>query len=159
MTDLFPISTFHSAFSTNPLLAHSLPGVVHVPIDDERSLGIHKVSSRTSHPLVKPPPPSLISHSSSESFLSSSSPLPLPILAWEALYPEGSINPTAAIPGGFGFYLSGPGEFSESVKTAREVVFSYRVMMQEGWDWVKGGKLPGLCQSYSFSTLLNPNQA
>jgi hypothetical protein len=27
---------------------------------------------------------------------------------------------------------------------AKETVFGYRVMFEKGWDWVKGGKLPGM---------------
>ncbi|KII95657.1 polysaccharide lyase family 14 protein [Plicaturopsis crispa FD-325 SS-3] len=64
--------------------------------------------------------------------------------AWEARYPSGSINPNGAIPGGFGFYLSGPPDFSARLAGKREAVLSYRVMFEPGWEWVKGGKLPGV---------------
>ncbi|KAF9007080.1 hypothetical protein BDQ17DRAFT_1423158 [Cyathus striatus] len=55
-----------------------------------------------------------------------------PTHAWEAFYPKGSINPTATIPGGFGFYLTGPKAFVEALEGATEVVMSYRMMLQEG---------------------------
>ncbi|KAJ7868274.1 polysaccharide lyase family 14 protein, partial [Mycena leptocephala] len=58
---------------------------------------IQPVTSRTNHPLVVPPAPA-----------ASDADWPAPSLAWEAFYPKGSINPSAPIPGGFGFYLSGP---------------------------------------------------
>ncbi|KAJ7643653.1 polysaccharide lyase family 14 protein [Roridomyces roridus] len=58
--------------------------------------------------------------------------------------PNGSINPAAAIPGGFGLYVAGPVAFSEKLATgSTHAVLSYR-MLQEGWEWVKGGKLPGI---------------
>jgi len=59
-------------------------------------------------------------------------------------FPEGSINPSGTIPGGFGFYLSGPSNFAKRLESATEALFSYRVMFEEGWEWMKGGKLPGL---------------
>jgi hypothetical protein len=67
-------------------------------------------------------------------------------VAWEAFYPEGSINPSATIPGGFTFYLKGPLDFAKRLESATEALFSYRVMFEEEWEWVKGGKLPGLCK-------------
>ena len=70
---------------------------------------------------------------------------PSPQKAWKAFYPEGSINPRGAIPGGLGFYLTGPGDFQEKLRTAREAIFGYSVLFQEDWEWVKGGKLPGAC--------------
>ncbi|KAG8922221.1 hypothetical protein FRC02_012068 [Tulasnella sp. 418] len=62
--------------------------------------------------------------------------------AWEAVYPEGSINPKGVIKGGFGFYLSGPKSFS--CEDAHELIFSYGVYFEPGFDFNKGGKLPGL---------------
>lgn len=68
--------------------------------------------------------------------------------AWEAFYPCGSINPSATIPGGFGFYMSGPEDFVEELKknVVNEAVFGYRVIFEDGFDFVKGGKLPGICK-------------
>jgi len=104
------------------------PGIVILPLDD-RKLQVHKVTSSTSHRLVSPP---------------SGIGSPAPDTAWEALYPKGSINPKNLIPGGFGFYLSGPPEFQAGLRTANEVLFSYSVMFDKEWDFVKGGKLPGI---------------
>lgn len=95
----------------------------------DRTLDVHKVSSKTQHPLVEPPFPGL------------SGPSP-PKAAWEALYPKGSINPSGSIPGGFGFYLSGSRDFSDALENdgAREVTMSYRLMLDKDFDFVKGGK-------------------
>jgi len=106
------------------------PGIEILPLED-RKLQVHKVTASTSHPLVSPP-----------SGIGSASP----DVAWEAFYPKGSINPKNAIPGGFGFYLSGPPEFQTGLRTANEVLFSYSVMFDKDWDFVKGGKLPGICE-------------
>ena len=130
---LIPIEDFQSGFTTCSALR--LDKVIYVPLNDNE-LGVHKISSRTSHKLVTPPPinPDL-------------SGLPSPTLAWEAFYPKGSINPSAPIPGGFGLYLSGPTSFAECLNDgAQEVVLSYRMMLEDGWEWVKGGKLPGICE-------------
>jgi len=106
------------------------PGIEILPLDDHK-LQVHKVTASTSHPLVSPP--GGIGPAS-------------PDAAWEAFYPKGSINPKNAIPGGFGFYLSGPPEFQAGLRTANEVLFSYSVMFDKEWDFVKGGKLPGICK-------------
>ena len=106
------------------------PGVEILPLDD-RELQVHKVTSSTSHNLVSPP---------------SDDGSAAPNSAWEAFYPKGSINPKNSIPGGFGFYLVGPPKFQASLKTANEVLFSYSVMFDQDWDFVKGGKLPGVCK-------------
>ncbi|CAE6532689.1 unnamed protein product [Rhizoctonia solani] len=58
---------------------------------------------------------------------------------YEALFPEGSINPQGAIKGGFGCYLE-----RTEFERARDVVFAYSVKFEDGFDFVKGGKLPGL---------------
>jgi hypothetical protein len=48
-----------------------------------------------------------------------------------------------------GFYLGGPKEIEASLEqSATEAVFGYRVMFENGWDWVKGGKLPGICAQF-----------
>ena len=102
---------------------------------DDHQLGVHKVSSKTTHNVVQPP-------------LVNSGSLPSPETAWEAFYPKGSINPSADIPGSFSFYLSGPREFADRLEAASEAVMSYRMMLQDGWEWNKGGKLPGVCKFY-----------
>src|ERR1700753_763748 len=95
---LIPIDTFQSGFSACPSLTRT--NVEIVSLEDE-ALGVHKVTSRngTKHTLVVPPPAAITRPDVM---------IPDPPLAWEAFYPKGSINPTAPIPGGFGFYLAGP---------------------------------------------------
>lgn len=152
ISHLLPITTFHSGFTTCPTLSSHHPNLKLVLFDD-RALGVHGISSRTSHPLVVPPPSA------------GSGPGPIhispPNRAWEAFYPQGSINPTAPIPGGFGFYLSGPPFFAAMLKEPRtkEVVLSYRMMLEDGWMWAKGGKLPGVCEFVSSSLLLPRSSA
>ncbi|KAG8771764.1 hypothetical protein FRC12_003421 [Ceratobasidium sp. 428] len=63
--------------------------------------------------------------------------------AWEAFYPQGSINPQGKIKGGFGFYMCGPGGACE-YECARDALFSYAIRFEDGFDFVKGGKIPGL---------------
>ncbi|KAJ7133559.1 hypothetical protein C8R44DRAFT_772670, partial [Mycena epipterygia] len=61
-----------------------------------------------------------------------------PAISWEAFYPKGSINPSAPLPGGFGFYLSGPSAFASKLESgATHVILSYRMMLQSDWEWVK----------------------
>ncbi|KAJ7845417.1 polysaccharide lyase family 14 protein [Mycena olivaceomarginata] len=128
---LIPVDTFQSGFTACPSLV--LPQIEPVALKDS-DLGVHKVTSRTNHPLVVPPPAE-----------GSDADWPTPVLAWEAFYPKGSINPSAPIPGGFGFYLSGPSAFASKLESgATHVVLSYRMMLQCDWEWVKGGKLPGI---------------
>lgn len=61
--------------------------------------------------------------------------------ALQLFYPKGSINPgnNAAPNGGADFYAS-PLDLSDS----RNVSMEYSVFFPEGFQWVKGGKLPGL---------------
>lgn len=133
LSPLLPVEDFEFGFTTSLCLDDDR--LLRCELAD-KALGVHKVSSKTTHHVVKPPEPR-----SARDFQSQ------PRLAWEALYPEGSINPSAPIPGGFGFYLSGPpGEFQQRLAAAKEAVFSYRMMLQQDWEWVKGGKLPGLCE-------------
>ena len=70
------------------------------------------------------------------------------VQAWEAYYPKGSINPKGTIKGGFGFYLTGPSDnaWAKRFETAKEVTFGYSVCFDNGFDWAKGGKLPGICE-------------
>ena len=130
-----PVLHFKTGFTTNQHITH--PFIEKLPLTDD-ALGVHKISSRTSHRTVKPPEPVV--------GLEKPCPLPPPDTAWEACYPTGSVNPTAPIPGGFSFYLSGPDSFSRCLERgAKDVLFSYRMMLEPGWEWAKGGKLPGVC--------------
>lgn len=158
---LFPIPTFQTAFTTCcfnlgprsdqgtacPTL--NLPGVDSVALQDA-DLGVHYATPGTSHALVIPPPVSPWRQPPSDmvpmSDFSASEDWPAPSLTWEAFYPNGSINPAGLIPGGFGFYVSGPQAFAAQLASgATHAVLSYRMMLQPGWEWVKGGKLPGIC--------------
>jgi hypothetical protein len=128
---------FEFGFTTCKYIQH--PKIQLFELNDHQ-LGVHKVSSRTTHEVVQPP----------NSTLTNLGGLPSPEAAWEAFYPEGSISPSANIPGGFSFYLSGPQEFADRLETASEVVLSYRMMLQDGWEWKKGGKLPGVCKYHAY---------
>lgn len=135
LSHLIPITHFKHGFTTSEHLHHD-DRITRVKLDDH-ALGVHKTTSRTSHKLVSPPPLKRDGEQGG----------PLPNTAWEAFYPKGSINPNAPLPGGFGFHLSGPTHFADSLKSgATEAVMSYRMMLEEGWEWVKGGKLPGVCE-------------
>ena len=137
LSPLIPIPDFLTGFTTCTSLNDKRIQILSL---DDQSLGVHRISQHTTHNTTIPPSPRSPSPSSS------SSNIPPPDVAWEAYYPKGSINPTAPIPGGFSFYLSGPPFFSEALQGAKEVVMSYRMMLSEEWDWVKGGKLPGVCK-------------
>ena len=144
MNTLFPVSPtlVSSGFTTSPSLASSIPQISLVPLTDA-ALGVHKVTSHTTHSIVTPPP---------SAFPDS---VQAPTEAWEAFYPAGSINPgnKEAPRGGFGFYLRGPKAFQDALKDGlpEEVMMSYAVMFEEGWAWQKGGKLPRVC---AFQMLL-----
>lgn len=133
LSQLFPISSFRLGFTTFSPSPASIArlDVISVPLADS-PLGVHKITRSLTHEVVCPPP-SL--HPSSDD----------PQLAWEASYPKGSCSPTTEIPGGLGFYLAGPKEIASLLdQGAKEAVFGYRVMFEKGWEWVKGGKLPGM---------------
>ncbi|BGO97458.1 Polysaccharide lyase family 14 protein [Rhodotorula toruloides ATCC 204091] len=59
--------------------------------------------------------------------------------ALQVAYPAGSRNPSALPIGGMGFYTS-----KIDITQATNVSFSYSVFFPVGFDFVKGGKLPGL---------------
>ncbi|KAK0501344.1 hypothetical protein EDD18DRAFT_1306945 [Armillaria luteobubalina] len=128
-----PSDRIHNGFTSSSLLAKSSgnDNIKHVPLDDS-ALGVHKVFNRTSHNVVSPPVPSHPNPDDGEQ----------PEEAWEAFYPRGSINPSASIVGGFGFYVAGPAGFLNG--TVNEAIVSYRVMFESGWEWARGGKLPGI---------------
>ncbi|KAJ7017896.1 polysaccharide lyase family 14 protein [Mycena alexandri] len=131
LSHLIPVHAFRSGFTACPSLV--LPKIQRVSLKD-LDLGVHKVTPRTNHTLVPAPPTE-----------DSDSEWPTPSLAWEAFYPKGSINPSAPIPGGFGFYVSGPTDFATKLQSgATHVILSYRMTLQNDWEWVKGGKLPGI---------------
>ncbi|KAG5219698.1 polysaccharide lyase family protein [Salix suchowensis] len=59
-----------------------------------------------------------------------------------ANYPKGSYTFTHKPQGGLSFYALGPQNFG--LENAKEITLGYRVFFQKGFDWVKGGKLPGV---------------
>ncbi|KAG7086403.1 hypothetical protein E1B28_002358 [Marasmius oreades] len=62
----------------------------------------------------------------------------------QIFYPQGSINPANAPRGGSQFYAS-----PIDISSARNVTFSYGVFFPVNFDFVKGGKLPGLYGGHS----------
>jgi hypothetical protein len=65
--------------------------------------------------------------------------------ATEAIYKAGSWNFKQEPRGGFSFYSPGPSAFEKYLSDAKEATFAYSVYFPTGFDFVKGGKLPGLC--------------
>jgi hypothetical protein len=63
-------------------------------------------------------------------------------IAMQAQYPAGSWNLQNTPRGGFSFYANGPKQLDLS--SAREVLFSYSVYFPPGFDFVMGGKIPGI---------------
>ncbi|KAJ7272032.1 hypothetical protein B0H12DRAFT_1008536 [Mycena haematopus] len=62
--------------------------------------------------------------------------------AMRAIYPQGSYIPSASPLGGLSFYAPGPD--SLDMTTAKTLTLGYSVYFEEGFDFNKGGKLPGL---------------
>lgn len=157
---LVPVTSYKSGFTTNSnvltsseRIAQPTPTTPEVDETEETvetqaapalklialsdsALGVHRAQSNLPRPLVKPPSPVGPTNNA----------LPAPKSAYQATYPKGSINPTATIPGGFGFYLSGEQSFTSKLKGSapKEVVMSYRLMLEKGFQFQKGGKLPGI---------------
>jgi hypothetical protein len=142
MSLLFPVPEHRIAHSWTTSTSAAVPEqTARISLTDERALGIHRVWTRARHRLVSPP---LLP---SSSLCSPGAHHPPPEQAWEACYPAGSVNPSGAIPGGFGFYLSGPTStpWGPRFADAREVLCAYALMLDDEWEWVRGGKLPGMC--------------
>ncbi|VDB91484.1 unnamed protein product [Peniophora sp. CBMAI 1063] len=126
-----PSNRLTHAFTSSPSISQHHPTIAPTPLTD-KALGIHKITSGLTHAVVSPPTPPPSSASGSAK-------------AWEAVYPAGSYKPSGPIKGGFGFYLSGPERFREALEGgAEEVVVGYEVLFEDGFDFVKGGKLPGV---------------
>ena len=69
-----------------------------------------------------------------------------------ANYPQGSWNFKGRPLGGLSAYLSGPSSFNFA--KAKEVVFGYSLLFENGFDFHKGGKLFGLCESSLWPCIL-----
>jgi hypothetical protein len=72
------------------------------------------------------------------------SPEPNSRPAMLAIFPKGC-HSQSQTKGGFSFYAPGPQ--SVDLTTAKEVTFGYSVMFEHGFQFNRGGKLPGLCES------------
>lgn len=121
--NIFP-TPFEHAFTTSPPFAspphpeHPKCQIAHFDLSaGDKPLGVRKVASGMTHSVVSAP-------CAGED-----------VLAWEAVYPKGSVNPgnKTAPKGGFGFYLSGPDNFT--FENAKEVVFSYAIHFEEGFEF------------------------
>ncbi|KIO22045.1 polysaccharide lyase family 14 protein [Tulasnella calospora MUT 4182] len=130
---LFPCQIRSNAFTTLPSSIFPLHRRIrHVPLSDD-DLSVTRITAGTSREVVGSPDDSRVP-------------------AWEAVYPKGSINPgNASAPrGGFGFYVGGPNFDGADAapkscfEYAKEVLFSYAVYFEPGFDFNRGGKLPGL---------------
>lgn len=64
--------------------------------------------------------------------------------AMKAHYPKGSYNFGHQPQGGFSFYAPGPNDVD--LTTAKEATFGYSVYFPAGFEFQKGGKLPGICK-------------
>ena len=67
----------------------------------------------------------------------------------QAHYPAGSYNFGHEPRGGFSFYAPGPSDVN--LTTAKEATFGYSVYFPDDFQFVKGGKLPGLCKYTTVS--------
>lgn len=117
---LYPVSVKTSG-SSGWTTIEGAPGSV--PLNDD-TLNPRNVSSGVTHPFVTGPEGKS---------------------AMEATYPQGSYNFQHSPRGGFSFYAPGPSRVDWT--TAREVTLGYSVFFEEGFEFNKGGKLPGLCTS------------
>ncbi|KZV69804.1 polysaccharide lyase family 14 protein [Peniophora sp. CONT] len=125
-----PSARLAHAFTSSPGVHQNDPSIKLANLSD-KALGVHKVTSGLTHNIVAPPLPPPSSPAGSAS-------------AWEAVYPAGSYKPSGPIKGGFGFYVSGAQHFRAALEQGvEEVVMGYEMLFEEGFDFVKGGKLPG----------------
>ena len=120
-SNLFPDTfSYSSGFTTAEGI--SIDGVSNVDLSDS-ALNVIKVQSGMSHNVV-----------TKESKT-----------AGQADYPKVSWNPSNTPLGGFGFYLGGSDEFYNAIMNgADEVILGYSIFFEDGFEFNKGGKLPGL---------------
>lgn len=113
---LAPISNIVESWSTAPSASDALPL-------SDATFRIHNLLTALPHPYVNAPDGQL---------------------SMKATYPKGSYNFQHQPLGGLSFYAQGPA--SVDLTTAKEVTFGYSVFFEEGFQFNKGGKLPGLCK-------------
>lgn len=82
--------------------------------------------------------------------LPSSSTAPDGSDALVANFPAGTVKFSSSTGAGFSFYTEG-NHNGVDVTGAKEVIFSYSVYFESGFDFVKGGKMPGLYGGTSLS--------
>lgn len=114
---LFPVSDSVNAWTTAASSDDALPL-------SDATLNPIKILSSLSHPYVTGPEGKK---------------------AMKAHYPKGSYTFGHSPQGGISFYAPGPD--SVDLTTAREATLGYSVYFPDGFDFQKGGKLPGLCKS------------
>ncbi|EKM56100.1 polysaccharide lyase family 14 protein [Phanerochaete carnosa HHB-10118-sp] len=111
---LFPVSPQLSYWTTSS----SIPGAL--PLADS-TFRPHNQITALQHPYVDAPDGEL---------------------SMQAYYPAGSYNFQNSPQGGFSFYAPGP--TSVDLTTAKEATFGYTAYFPASFDFVKGGKVPGL---------------
>ncbi|KAG6818735.1 hypothetical protein H0H93_002306, partial [Arthromyces matolae] len=114
LASIFPVSGYSKSWSTSSLISNPLP------LSDSTFRPTKAISTLT-HSYVNAPDGKL---------------------SMRAIYPKGSYTFTNEPQGGFSFYAPGP--TSVDLTTAKEATFGYSVYFEEGFDFNKGGKLPGL---------------
>ena len=113
---LFPISPQLSYWSTST----SIPGAL--PLADS-TFQLFKDITALPHPYVVAPDGEL---------------------SMQAFFPAGSYDFDHSPRGGISFYAPGPS--SVNLTTAKEATFGFTTYFPAGFDFVKGGKIPGLCE-------------
>ncbi|TFY79184.1 hypothetical protein EWM64_g4826 [Hericium alpestre] len=131
MSDLAPFNiTKFASGKDNLVLVSSEPSSAAASGSTSTSASQSDIAGLLSGILGQDPDPSNVTASSTKTLL-------------QLFYPKGSINPanTDAPVGGAEFYASPPGGAMEG---ARNVTLAYDVYFPADFEWVKGGKLPGL---------------
>jgi len=113
---LFPISPQLSYWTTSTTIEDATP----LPLDDSTFRPFKSISALT--------------HNYTDA--------PDGELSMQAYFPAGSYNFQNSPQGGFSFYAPGPA--SVDLTIAKEVTFGYTAYFPDGFDFVKGGKVPGL---------------
>lgn len=114
-SELYPVTPTCEDWTTSEIFENALP------IDDETFRSVNILANVTRRVLEAPDG----------------------VVSLEAFYPSGSFTFGHNPRGGFSFYAPGPEDVD--LTTAKEATFAYTVLFPEGFEWVKGGKLPGFC--------------
>ena len=121
---LFPVSPQLSYWTTST----SISGASPLPLADS-TFRPHNQITALAHPYVDAPDGEL---------------------SMQAFFPAGSYNFQNSPQGGFSFYAPGPA--SVDLTTAKEATFGFTTYFPSGFDFVKGGKIPGLCTLTLYSS-------